>query len=204
VKELEATPTPENTSLCSLQSAALPPESQARKQKWRYNGTDIARHSAPAEPPGWMNISTERILFMNNDLEQIKILSIFHYIVAAFAAAFACFPIFHLAMGISMLTGGLFNEAAVADPDFPFALFGIMFTLIPAIIIVFGWVFAICLAVAGWFLSSKQHYLFCMVMAGISCIFTPFGTVLGIFTIIVLIRPTVKALFAGKNATQPA
>jgi hypothetical protein len=32
-------------------------------------------------------------------------------------------------------------------------------------------------------------------MAGVACLFMPFGTVLGIFTIIVLVRPQVKALF---------
>ena len=32
-------------------------------------------------------------------------------------------------------------------------------------------------------------------MAGIECIFMPFGTVLGVFTIIVLMRPSMKELF---------
>jgi hypothetical protein len=34
-----------------------------------------------------------------------------------------------------------------------------------------------------------------MVIAAIQCAFTPFGTVLGVFTLIVLVRPSVKALF---------
>ena len=33
-------------------------------------------------------------------------------------------------------------------------------------------------------------------MAAISCAFMPFGTVLGIFTLIVLTKPPVKSLFA--------
>jgi hypothetical protein len=37
-------------------------------------------------------------------------------------------------------------------------------------------------------------------MAAISCIFMPFGTVLGVFTIIVLLRPSVKELFAVNTA----
>jgi hypothetical protein len=32
-------------------------------------------------------------------------------------------------------------------------------------------------------------------MAAIACLFMPLGTILGVFTIIVLIRPNVKALF---------
>jgi hypothetical protein len=32
-------------------------------------------------------------------------------------------------------------------------------------------------------------------MAAVACIFVPFGTVLGVLTIIVLTRPSVRALF---------
>jgi hypothetical protein len=32
-------------------------------------------------------------------------------------------------------------------------------------------------------------------MAGIACVFMPFGTVLGVFTIIVLMRDSVRRLF---------
>ena len=141
---------------------------------------------------------------MKEDIDQIKILAIFHYVVAGVAGLFACFPIFHLMIGISMLTGGFFSEGTPTDMPFPFPLFGLMFTLIPAAIILFGWAFAICLAISGYFLTKHQRWLFCMVMAGISCMFTPFGTVLGVFTIIVLMRPSVKELFNyGVPTAQP-
>ena len=94
-----------------------------------------------------------------------------------------------------MLTGNLFQGSPDASMPFPFSLFGLFFTIIPAAIILFGWAFAICLAVAGYSLAKRQRYMFCLIMAGISCIFTPFGTVLGVFTIIVLSRPQVKELF---------
>ncbi len=138
---------------------------------------------------------------MNEDLQHIKILSIFHYIVAAIAGLFACFPIFHLIMGISMLAGG-FRIPDDPSTPFPVALFGLMFTLIPAAIILLGWAFAISMAFAGYFLGQKRNYMFCMVMAGIGCIFTPFGTVLGVFTIIVLSRPSVKNLFNPEPSVQ--
>ncbi|WKZ34675.1 MAG: hypothetical protein QY332_13725 [Anaerolineales bacterium] len=140
---------------------------------------------------------------MNQDLEHLKILSVFHYVVAGISAIFACFPIFHLAMGISMITGGFFMDQPAADAPFPTALFGLMFTLIPAAIILFGWAFAVSMAIAGYFLGKQQRYMFCMVMAGISCIFTPFGTVLGVFTLIVLLRPAVRELF-NDSAPRPA
>ncbi len=143
---------------------------------------------------------------MNQDLSQIKILSIFHFVVAGIAALFACFPIFHLLIGISMLTGsnGFFPSDSSANLPFPFSMFGLIFTIIPAAIILLGWAFAISLAISGYFLLKKHQYMFCLIMAGISCVFTPFGTVLGVFTIVVLMRPSVKELFTNSVATvQP-
>ena len=61
--------------------------------------------------------------------------------------------------------------------------------------IVLGLLFAVLLAVAGLNLARHQRYMFCLVMAGVGCIFMPFGTVLGVFTIIVLMRDSVKQLF---------
>lgn len=41
--------------------------------------------------------------------------------------------------------------------------------------------------------------MYCLVMAGIECMFMPFGTVLGVFTIIVLMRESVQKLFAANE-----
>ena len=40
---------------------------------------------------------------MNQDLEHLRLLSIFHYVVAGITAFFACFPVFHLVFGLVML-----------------------------------------------------------------------------------------------------
>ena len=56
---------------------------------------------------------------------------------------------------------------------------------------------------AGRYLSQQRHYTFCLVMAAVACMFMPFGTVLGVFTIIVLVRESVKELFAqGKPSAS--
>jgi hypothetical protein len=44
--------------------------------------------------------------------------------------------------------------------------------------------------------------MFCLVMAGIACIFMPFGTALGVLTIIVLMRDSVRELFGVAVANQ--
>jgi hypothetical protein len=130
---------------------------------------------------------------MNQDLQHLKLLSIFYYIVGSLMALIACFPIIHLVVGLVMV----FSPSTMAgnrEGPPPQAL-GWLFVLGAGAIILLGWTGAICLMLAGRFLRRCKHYLFCMVMAGFACLFNPFGTVLGIFTIIVLIRPSVKQLF---------
>jgi hypothetical protein len=51
------------------------------------------------------------------------------------------------------------------------------------------------LAIAGRCLARARHWTFCVVMAAISCAFFPFGTVLGVFTIVALAKPEAKELF---------
>ncbi|PYI82572.1 MAG: hypothetical protein DMF09_14100 [Verrucomicrobia bacterium] len=58
-------------------------------------------------------------------------------------------------------------------------------------------VFALFLTFAGRSLSRRKHYWFAFVVACIECIFIPFGTILGVFTIIVLSRESVKTLFSS-------
>ena len=133
----------------------------------------------------------------NDDEQYLKLLSIFHYVVGGIAGLFACFPIIHLVVGIGILISSLTHSSQGGPPAF----FGLFFVLIAGSFILFGWAFAICIILAGRFISKRKNHMFCLVMAGVECIFTPFGTVLGVFTIITLIRPSVKELFKTQ-ATQ--
>jgi len=125
------------------------------------------------------------------DERYLNLLSIFHYIVGGIAGLFACFPILHFVVGVGMLFAS-FNQS---DSGAPPLIFGLMFTLFAGTFILVGWIFAICIILTGRYISQRKNHMFCMVMAGIECIFTPFGTVLGTFTIIILNRPSVKGLF---------
>lgn len=129
---------------------------------------------------------------MNQDQEHLRLLAIFHYVCAGLAALFSCIPIIHLVLGLVML---LRPEAFGRGADQPPAVVGVIFVVIGATIIICGWTFAALLAWAGRCLARRRHYTFCLVMAAVACLFVPFGTVLGVFTILVLMRPAVKALF---------
>ncbi|MEZ5428173.1 MAG: hypothetical protein R2747_18020 [Pyrinomonadaceae bacterium] len=130
---------------------------------------------------------------MNKDLEHLKILSIFYYVVGVLIALFSCIPIIHLFMGLMFLTMDIPTKPG--QPEFPQTAFGLAFTIIPLIFILGGWTLAVMTIVAGRKLSKQTNYTFCFVIAAILCAFMPFGTVLGVFTIIVLLRDSVKQLF---------
>ncbi len=132
-----------------------------------------------------------------DDSEQLNLLSVFHYVVAGLAALFSLFPVFHLAMGIGLVSGAFDNarhEAAVAQ-----SVVGWLLVVFALLFIVCGLCFAVCLAFAGKFLHERRRYRYCLVVAAIACVFMPFGTVLGVFTILVLMRPSVKAAFGAAS-----
>ena len=54
---------------------------------------------------------------------------------------------------------------------------------------------------AGRFIRRRTHYRFCVFAAGLSCIFVPLGTVLGIYALIVLSRSTVKDYFVERGVS---
>ena len=132
---------------------------------------------------------------MNQDEQHLRLLSIFHYVVGGMMALFACIPIFHLILGIVMIVA---PDRMGAGDQAPPLFIGWLFTLIGGTFILIGWALALCIIIAGRFLAFRRHYMFCLVIAAIECIFIPLGTVLGVFTIIVLTKESVKQLFLSK------
>ncbi|WP_282276781.1 hypothetical protein [Stenotrophomonas sp. PS02297] len=143
--------------------------------------------NAPVPPP----------TLTDEDASQLRLLSIFHYVVAAITGLFSLFPVLHLAMGLAMVTGKLpmdqgTSGAQALDPQ----LFGWFFVAFAGAFIVCGLTLAGFMAYAGRCLGRRRRHTLCLVVAAISCMMMPFGTVLGVFTLIVLMRPAVKAAFA--------
>jgi hypothetical protein len=104
------------------------------------------------------------------------------------------FPILHLAMGAALVFAP--ERLTSGDGEAPPAIVGWVFMLLAGGLMALGFALAACIAVAGRFLAQRRHYMFCLVTAAVmAALFMPFGTILGVFTIIVLMRPSVKAAF---------
>jgi hypothetical protein len=129
----------------------------------------------------------------------LQVLSIFQYIVAALIALCSSFFLFYVAMGVVVLK----NPGIVTPPPGSASLpmsptyFGWAFFVIGCVPLVLGWSLAVAVAVTGYKLYRRKSRVFCIVVASFECLFFPFGTILGVFTIVVLSKDPVKPLFAS-------
>lgn len=132
------------------------------------------------------------------DIKHVDLLALFHYIVGGITALFSCIPFVHVFMGLAILSGKFFGESHGSGPP-PF--FGWIFVIMGTIFIVLGWSLAVCILIAGRKLKQHKARTFCMVIAGVECVFMPFGTILGVLTLIALSKDSIKALFDTQENT---
>ena len=128
------------------------------------------------------------------DEEHLRLLAIFHYVVAGIGALFASFPLIHVAVGIMMLVNPGAMGAGKGAGAAPVG-FGYLFIAVGAFFVLLGWSAAVCTFISGRYLARRRKRMFSFVVACLLCAFAPFGTVLGIFTIIVLSKESVQRLY---------
>ena len=129
---------------------------------------------------------------MTQDDDHLQLLTIFHYVLAGVTTLFSLFPIVHVTIGLALVSGE-FGGAANSG-EVPPAV-GWLFVIMGATAIVLGLSLALVIAMAGRSLQLRRRRVFCLVVAGLMCMMVPLGTVLGVFTIVVLMRESVRTLF---------
>lgn len=138
---------------------------------------------------------------MPQDEEHLRLLTIFHYIVAGLAVLFSFFPLLYSGFGWIMLYASAHPQHQQGQPPPP--LVGWLFIAFGCFFFLVGLGLATCIALSGRFIAHRRRYWFAFVTACIQCLFFPFGIILGVFTIIVLSRGPVKQLF-GLPPPSPA
>jgi hypothetical protein len=124
------------------------------------------------------------------DQEHLRLLSIGYLVSAGVNAFSSLFGLMYAAMGL-LFGAAIAQSNEPAPPEFigwffgafGFALFLIMVTL------------AVLKAMVWDCLRKRRSRTFCMVIAGVSALGIPYGTMLCVFTFLVLSRPSVKQLF---------
>ena len=134
------------------------------------------------------------------DEEHLRYLEIGHYVVAGLTALIACMFLLHVFFGIAIVVApdSFFKEGPGKGPP---PIFGWLAIVMGSAALLSGWTLAGLLFAAGRAIGRRRRLLFCMVVAALACLVMPFGTILGIFTLLTLCRPSVKLLF---EANRPA
>jgi amino acid transporter len=124
------------------------------------------------------------------DEEHLRALAVIHYVFGGLTALFACFPFIYIGVGLFMLLKPAAFDPRPPPPFLPWFFIGLGITFILA-----GMTLAVLFVLAGRNLSRRRRHSFCQVVAALGCVLVLLGTVLGVFTLIVLSRPSVKELF---------
>lgn len=152
-------------------------------------------------PPQHPN-STPINSMVNRDVEHLKLLSIFWYVWAGLTAMGGCVSVIYFALGAMMMAAPAPSGGSTATQPSPAAIGGMFMGFGGCLM-----AFMLGLAALSFFtargLATRKRRTFCMVIAGLTCLSVPLGTVLGVFTLMVLSRPTVADMFAQNAMARP-
>ena len=140
---------------------------------------------------------------MSQDREHLQLLAIFHYVVAGLAAVFSFFPLLYTTVGAIFIFAARHGTAKPGE-DLPPEFLGWIFAVLGSVLFLIGIAMAICILMTGRSHALRKRYSFVLVMACIECLFIPFGTILGVFTIVVLSRESVRGLFSTAPVQAPS
>ncbi len=156
----------------------------------------------PTEPPG------RRIAFeafqRTRDERHLKTLSVFYYAFAGLTIVFGCAGVLYLGFGVGLLfnTDDLFAGDPNAPPPEVMRIIGGFLAAIGVMAALYQFVTAVLLVLTARFIAKRRNRMFCLVVAGLSCLSVPLGTALGVYTFVILTRPEFIERFGGRK--QPA
>lgn len=144
------------------------------------------------------------ISLYEQDQGHLKILSICYYVMAGLSLVSGLVFIAYIIMG-GLMVAGTFSASgpsggAPRDAE-ALQMMGGMFMGVGVLAMLFILLLAVLEFIVARRIVERKSRVLCMVVAGINCLSMPFGTVLGVFTFIVLSRPQVAASFDQDQAS---
>ncbi len=136
-----------------------------------------------------MNTSLEET---QQDRDDLRGLALFHYMMSGFAALVAIAAFVYAVIATYWPAPGMPpGFSPPADESL------VRFVALRAALVGSALAMIVLALVAGRCLNRRRWYRFCVAVAVVECFFTPFGTLLGVVTIMVLRRASVKRTFAA-------
>jgi hypothetical protein len=116
----------------------------------------------------------------------------YHYVMAGLIAILSCLP----SIGLWYAWKAMIADSLEPEPWIPVAM-----VVIGIVSFTDGWILAFLMLLAGSFIRKRKHRTFCLVVAAISLPHVPFASMLGAFSISILMRPDVEAMFDAPGVT---
>lgn len=144
----------------------------------------------------------------SRDTEHLRLIAIFHYVVGGLIALFSSCAIIHVTMGLMIAvnpqtlaptTGPANPQSTQQVQDMTRVMGGVM-AGIGGLTVLLGWAMGGLAIYSGRCIAKRRGRIFSLIMAGLMCLWIPLGTILGVFTFIVLLRPTVEAMYNPQHA----
>ena len=140
------------------------------------------------------------------DADHLRLLAIFHYVLAGLGVLGIGFLALNYAMMGTMMSNPRMWPSVPNGP--PPAFFAGMFGIFKWFYLFLGvWIIvrSVLNVLSGWHIARRRWRIFSLVVAGLDCLSLPFGTALGVFTLIVLQRDSVRSAYGEPppTATPP-
>ena len=133
------------------------------------------------------------------DREHVKLLAIFHFVFAGLAFVGIAFLCVHYAIMHTVFANPeMWKQQPQAMPPRAFLDAFVWFYAFMGILLLTALVLNV---LSGLFLLQKRNRLFSLIIGGLNCLQIPFGTALGVFTILVLSRDSVRQLYSRDGQT---
>lgn len=135
------------------------------------------------------NIDAQAVI----DAEHLRLLSIFHFVSSGIAFMGVVFSsVYLLILQMVFSNPDVWAKSQQGPP--PAELMAI-FRWFIGVFLLWFLVGAVANLLSGLYMRSRRHRTFSMVVAGLNCVHIPLGTILGVFTFIVLGRESVRQLY---------
>jgi hypothetical protein len=139
------------------------------------------------------------------DAEHLRILAICYYVSGGMGIFFSCFALLYVVIGLVMALAAGFAEHANRHGNAEGAVaIGLVIALVGGLFLLFGWIIGGLTIYAGRSIQQRRNRTLTLIVATMHCLWMPIGTVLGVFTFIVLMRPSVTRLYETRAPQRPA
>ncbi len=123
-------------------------------------------------------------------VQNLKVLSVLHYVYGALVGMIALFMLFFVVLG-SFITGDVMAQAEEPPPEW----LGGFLQVFGVGLFLFILVWSLFIVLSGRWIAKRTNRTGSIIIAAL-CLFSfPFGTALGIFTLVVLLNEEVRVAY---------